>query len=108
MTRLFQRLFLSLLILSSASFSALGADSGSLRLSGQVDPQLNVTTTVDWTHWMLRLDNTSNVENDTYWIHLGDSKRVRFDRTAVVNLASWMAQARALPGKQFQVTIASP
>jgi hypothetical protein len=109
MTGLFNKALLGFGFLAfSASVSALASGSGSLRLSGQVEPQLNVTTTIDWSNWVLRLDNASNVENDTYWIHLGESKPVRLDRTAVVNLASWMARTRALPGTQFRVTIASP
>ncbi len=96
------------LVVISTIYSAYASDGGSLRLSGQVDPQLNVTTTLDWAHWMLRLDNASNIEDDTYWIDLGSSKRVRLERTAVVDLASWMGRNRALPGKQFLVTIASP
>ncbi|MFL5813752.1 MAG: hypothetical protein ACJ763_09265 [Bdellovibrionia bacterium] len=109
MTGLFKRAVFGFGFLAvSASVSAWAAGSGSLRLSGQVDPQLNVTTSLDWSNWVLRLDNASNVENDTYWIDLGGTERVRLDRTAVVDLASWMARTRVLPGKRFQVTIASP
>lgn len=96
------------LVVISTIYSAYAADSGSLRLSGQVDPQLNVTTTLDWANWVLRFDNASNVEDDAYWIDLGSSKHVRLERTAVVDLAGWLGRDRMLPGKQFLVTIASP
>jgi hypothetical protein len=84
------------------------AESGSLRLSGQVEPQLNVKTSLDWVHWTLRLDNASNVENEGFWIHLNPSHRIRLDRTVFLDLSTWLGKSRALPGKQFQVVIASP
>ncbi len=101
-------LFFSVLSVLSFSAPVIAASSGTLRLSGQVDPQLNVTATLDWTHWVLRLDNASNVENETYWINVGTDQKIRLDRTAMVDLAGWVGRNPSLQGKQFQVTIASP
>jgi hypothetical protein len=83
--------------------------TGSVVLSGRVDPQLSVTTSMDWVNGVLRLDNSSNSGSQVFWVEIDGAHRVLLDRIALLNLGDWLKRHRSPASKRsFRVSIVSP
>jgi hypothetical protein len=88
-----------------------GAGSASLRLMGEVVPQLNVTTSLDMETGTLKLENSSNVENQVFWVQIDHADPVQLKRAALIDFSKASGRGLALNRKQkkpVRITIVSP